>query len=89
MSDAAQAKICRKLEVPRLGTTTRPRRAHLHLPCSMAAVSRSTRPPFSAFVAHFVERTAARHVGRAQPHRPRLPQKASYSGSRRNPMIHS
>jgi len=36
----------------RTGPATRPRGAHPHLPCSMASVSRSVRPPFSAFVAH-------------------------------------
>jgi len=36
----------------RTGPATRPRGAHPHLPCSTASVSRSARPPFSAFVAH-------------------------------------
>jgi len=37
----------------RTGPATRPRGTHPHLPCSMASVSRSVRPPSSAFVAHF------------------------------------
>jgi hypothetical protein len=37
----------------RTGPAARPRGARPHLPCSMASVSRSIGPPFSAFVAHF------------------------------------